>query len=488
MTKSALARLHAAGMFRSTAIRSSAFTSGSCGCGSSGSQKKISKSIFPSAILAPICWSPSGPDGPPQIAIRAGVPYHQVTDIAVPLAAGELACLPQPKTQATRITEDGVMTVSNAIWRDQLTDAERATLGRGDGVIADPRPDVLVVGGGILGVATAAACHEAGLGSVLLIETGRLGTGATGGATGLLIPEPHQWSDPEPFVDLERASLERWRDLEQSVPGGVGLVELDWIGLAPSSGGFAAHQPPAIEWLSPGQVELLVPGLARSMEGALIRRQARLNPLRAVARLAAGLPAVATGVAATAVTIRGARITSVATSAGDIQPGAVVFATGLPPVLDGLALRLPSDRVKGHLLVTEPAPLRLPGIVAPIATQIEDGRLLAGGTFDVGDESPAVQPEVIDSIMAGLAATMPALRGLGIAYQWCCFRPRHPDRRPVIDQVPGLENAWLTSGHFRTGILNAPMTAAVLARWIGGGGPPAEPATWAASRFAARAG
>ena len=287
-------------------------------------------------------------------------------------------------------------------------------------------------------------------------------------------------------MDLERASLERWRDLEDAVPGGVGLVELDWIGLAPHPGGFAAHQPPAVEWLSPGQVEHFIPGLARPMEGALIRRQARLNPLRAVARLAAGLPAVATGVAATAVTARGDRITSVGTSAGEIQPGAVVFATGLPPVLDGLPLRLPSDRVKGHLLVTEPAPVRLPGIVAPIATQLEDGRLLAGGTFDVGDESPAVQPEVIDSIMAGLAATLPALRGLGIAYQWCCFRPRHPDRRPVIDRVPGLENAWLTSGHFRTGILNAPMTAAVLARWIGGGGPPVEPATWAASRFASR--
>src|ERR1700729_4482151 len=153
------------------------------------------------------------------------------------------------------------MTVSSAIWRDQLTDTERA-------------------------------CVQAGLGSVLLIETGRLGAGATGGATGLLPPEPHQWSDPEPFVDLERASLERWRDLEQAVPGGVGLVELDWIGLAPHPGGFAAHQPPAVEWLSPGQVEHFIPGLARPMEGALIRRQARLNPLRAVARLAAGLPAV----------------------------------------------------------------------------------------------------------------------------------------------------------------------------------------------------
>ncbi|HLQ53163.1 MAG TPA: FAD-binding oxidoreductase [Streptosporangiaceae bacterium] len=477
MTKSALARLQVTGMFQSTA-RSSALTSGSCGCGRGGSQYRH-VSGWPSI---------AGHDGHPRIAIRDGVAYHQLTDVAVPLAPGESVCLPQRKTKAARITEDGVMTASSAIWRDQLTDQERATLGRGDGVIADPRPDVLVVGGGILGVATAAACHDAGLGSVLLIETGHLGAGATGGATGLLIPEPHQWSDPEPFVDLERASLERWRDLEQTVPGGVGLVELDWIGLAPSSGGFAAHQPPAIQWLSPGQVEQLIPGLARPMEGALIRRQARLNPLRAVARLAARLPAVATGVAATAVTVRGTRITSVATSAGDVQPGAVVFATGLPPVLDGLPLRLPSDRVKGHLLVTEPAPVQLPGIVAPIATQIEDGRLLAGGTFDVGDESPAVQPEVIDAIMAGLAATLPALRGLGIAYQWCCFRPRHPDRRPVIDRVPGLENAWLTSGHFRTGILNAPMTAAVLARWIGGGGPPAEPATWAASRFASRTG
>jgi glycine oxidase len=378
---------------------------------------------------------------------------------------------------------NGLMTVEGAIWRDQLTAAERAALGRGHGVIADRRPDILVVGGGIMGVATAAACHEAGLGSVLLIETGRLGTGATGGATGLLIPEPHQWSDPEPLVDLERASLERWRELEQRLPGGVGLVEIDWIGLAPHPGGFAAHQPPAVEWLAPGQVEQLMPGLARSMEGALIRRQARVNPLRALSRLAAGMPAVATGVAATGVTIRGDKVVSVVTSAGDIHPGTVVFATGQPPVLDGLPLSIPSDRVKGHLLVTESAAVKLPGIVAPVATQIEDGRLLAGGTFDVGDEDPAIQPDVIESIMSGLLAALPGLRGLRIAYQWCCFRPRHPDRRPVIDRVPGLDNTWLTSGHFRTGILNAPATAAVLARWISCGQPPAEPGTWSATRF-----
>jgi len=377
------------------------------------------------------------------------------------------------------------MTVTGAIWRDQLTPAERSVLGRADDGVDSATPDVLVVGGGILGVSTAAACVDAGLGDVLLIETGRLGAGATGGATGLLIPEPHQWSDPEPFVDLERAGLERWRDLEQTVPGGVGLVELDWLGLAPHEGGYAAHQPRGVVWLNPGQVQELIPGLARPMEGALIHHQARVNPLRAVARLAAELPAVATGVAATSVEIRGDRVIRVGTSAGDISPGAVVFATGRPPVLDGLRLHIPSDRVKGHLLVTEPTDIALPGIVAPLATQIENGQLLAGGTFDLGDESPAVQPAVIEAIVDGLAAVLPGLRGISVAYQWCCFRPRHPDRRPVIDRVPGIDNAWLTSGHFRTGILNAPVTAAVLSRWIAAGVPPVEAHAWSATRFTA---
>jgi glycine oxidase len=378
------------------------------------------------------------------------------------------------------------MVADTAIWRDQLTPAERAELGRGAGVIPLAQPDILVVGGGIAGVATAAACHGAGLGSVLLIEAGRLGAGATGGAAGLLTPEPHEWSDPQPFVDLARASLDRWSELDQSVPGGVGLVELDWIGLAPDPGGFAPHLQPSVEWLDPGDVASLVPGLARPMAGALIRHQARVNPLRSLARLAAGLPAVATGIAAVSVTVRGERIVSVGTTSGAIQPGAVVFATGLPPLLDGLSLDLPASQVKGHLLATEPTALRLPGTVAPVATQLEDGRLLVGGTFDTGDETPQVRPEVIDSILSALYATLPAVRGLKAAYQWCCFRPRHPDGRPVIDRVPGLANAWLTSGHFRTGILMAPITAQVLCHWIATGQPPAEADAWSSARFSDR--
>ena len=82
------------------------------------------------------------------------------------------------------------------------------------------RPDVLVVGGGILGVATAVACRDAGLGSVTLIEADRLGAGATGGAAGLLQPEPHHGSDPDELVELGRSSLRRWREIDMTWPGG----------------------------------------------------------------------------------------------------------------------------------------------------------------------------------------------------------------------------------------------------------------------------
>ena len=62
------------------------------------------------------------------------------------------------------------MVVETAIWLDQLNAPERAELVRGAGTIPEPRPDLLIVGGGIAGVATAAACHQAGLGSVLLMR------------------------------------------------------------------------------------------------------------------------------------------------------------------------------------------------------------------------------------------------------------------------------------------------------------------------------
>ena len=245
----------------------------------------------------------------------------------------------------------------HAVWLDLLSEVERRYLEPGAAREVNRRPDVLVVGGGILGLATAAACQRAGLGSAVLIEReARLGMGATGGAAGLLMPEAHMGVDPPWLVDLFRRSLAVWRELEATWPGGVGLQEIDWLGLAgdPAVSALKAEPRPNTRQLSPEDVKRLAPRLREPTAGVLASAQARLNPLRAAARLAAGLNCVLTGAEAQSVTIQGERISRVTTSAGALEPATVVFATGNPPRLAGLELDLPADFVKGHMLATQP--------------------------------------------------------------------------------------------------------------------------------------
>lgn len=374
-------------------------------------------------------------------------------------------------------------TVTHAVWPDLLGAEERAQLAPGvpDGL--DRQPDVLVVGGGILGLAIAAACQRAQLGSVVLIERDHLGAGSTGGAAGLLLPEAHLEVDPAWFVQLGRRSLEAWRELETTWPGGVGLLEVDWLGLEPEPALRSADLSSSACRLPASDVARLLPGVHEPRAGVLVR-QARVNPLRAASRLAAGLACVATGVGATAASVQGERIVSIETTLGEIAPAAVVFATGNPPILDGLDLRVPAGYVKGHMLATEPAAARLPGSVSPLATQLEDGRWLVGGTVDPGDVSPDVRPEVVSRMVAELQARFAPAAEVRISHQWCCFRPWHPDGLPVIDRVPGLANAWLTSGHYKTGILQSAITGRLLADWIGSGRQPPETAPMSVARFA----
>ena len=145
---------------------------------------------------------------------------------------------------------------------------------------------------------------------------------------------------------------------------------------------------------------------------------------------------------------------------------------------------MPAGNLKGHILTTEPASIRLGGGFAPIATQVEEDRLLAGGTVDTGDDTPDIHPEIIAGIVADLERAFPALAGIAVSHAWVCFRPTHPDSLPVIDRVPGLTNAWVTSGHFRHGILLAPATGRALARWVESGEQPPEVVGMEIDRFA----
>ena len=347
----------------------------------------------------------------------------------------------------------------------------------------DRTPDVLVVGGGCVGLATAAQCRRAGLGGVVVLERGRLAGGPSGGGAGVLAPEPHVWTDPPALVELGRNSLALTRELDAEWEGALGVTTLECLVV-----GWRVDDAPMplvapVEVLDPRAVQAREPEVVVTKEALLIGGQARVHPLRFAHALSRRAGTVATGVEVAHMAIEDERVVSVHTSAGEFSPGTVVFATGMAP-RPYVSVR--HHVVKGHLLATEALPIRITAqVVTPWggALPLENGRLLSGGTFEEDDDSAEVRDVVVEAIRRGLGRVIPAARDVTVSHAWCCFRPAAPDLVPVVDRVPGTTNAWFTSGHYRTGFLMAAATGRALAQWIAAGSPPAEVRPFGLARF-----
>ena len=331
--------------------------------------------------------------------------------------------------------------VTSPYWYSDLTGGERAALDPGLPAGLSRTPDVLVVGGGAVGLGVAAMCRRAGAKDVVVLERGNLGAGASGGAAGLLNPDMQTERHlPAAFVDLCRHSADLYRHLDA-------------------------------EWESPFRMR---PTLLRAVGDRPrdMPAQIGLNPRRVVAALARHAGAVATGVEVTGMTVVGDRVTAVRSSIGDFHPGALVYATG---EISREWVKSPAAPVKGTIVITEPAGFELEAALIDqiLVRQLDDGRLLTGSTIDEGDDVPVVRQEAIDGIRAEVARMLPEAASLRVETAWCCFRPGSPDGMPVIDRLPGLANAWISVGHYRTGILLAPGAGEALAAWIMDGRPPA---------------
>jgi glycine oxidase len=330
--------------------------------------------------------------------------------------------------------------VTSPYWYEALEPDERSALSPGFPADLSRNPDVLVVGGGAIGLGVAAMCRRAGIADVVVLERDVLGVGASGGAAGLLNPDMQAQRDqPDAFVDLCRHSTNLYQ-----------RFDAEW-------GGALKMRPTLLRAIGDRPQDM--PG------------QLGLNPRRVVATLAAHAGRVATGVEVRGVTDAAGRVVAVHTSAGDFHPGALVYATGdIGPGWVGL----PPPRIKGTIVITEPAGFELEAALIDdiLIRQLDDGRLLTGSTIDAGDDTADVRPETVAAIQAEVARMLPRAAGLGIDASWCCFRPGSPDGLPVIDLVPGLTNAWMSVGHFRTGILVAPGAGEAVAAWIAGGRRP----------------
>jgi glycine oxidase len=114
------------------------------------------------------------------------------------------------------------------------------------------------------------------------------------------------------------------------------------------------------------------------------------------------------------------------------------------------------------------------------------GELLIGATVERAGYQRAVTAEGIAGLLHSAIELVPALRELPIARTWCGFRPWAPDSLPVLGPWPGVDGLFVATGHFRNGILLAPITARLMTEWITGGQPSLAMKDFLPDRFVRR--
>jgi len=111
------------------------------------------------------------------------------------------------------------------------------------------------------------------------------------------------------------------------------------------------------------------------------------------------------------------------------------------------------------------------------------GELLIGATVEHVGFERAVTPDGLGSLIAQALALVPGIGGRAITRSWFGFRPWASDGQPMLGPVPGIDGLFVATGHYRNGILLAPVTAAVMTRCIVDGETPDSITPFLPARF-----
>ena len=364
--------------------------------------------------------------------------------------------------------------------------------------------DVVIVGGGVIGCAIAYHLTAAGA-TVTLLERGEIGGEASGAAAGMLAPLSES-PRPGPFVELCLASLRLFPALADALREETG-IDIEYlpsgilrVALTEGEERDLHHrlewQRPLglpLEWVDGDALRRLEPRLAPPPYGGLYSPQehqvsaGRLT--QALAQAAARRGAVIQqGVAVTGLLANGRQVVGVGTSAGRVSGGQVVLAAGPWTSAFGrrLGVPLPVRPVRGQMLAFADLTLSLRHIVWGQAAYLvpkANGFLFVGATVeDVGFRtSTTVSGQ--RKLQRGARGLVPSLAHSQIASSWAALRPGSPDGLPILGAVPGWDGLSVAGGHYRNGILLAPISGRLIAQLLTEGKTEVSLAPFSAGRF-----
>lgn len=348
-----------------------------------------------------------------------------------------------------------------------------------------PRRDVVVAGGGLIGMCVAWRCAQRGL-SVTVVDP-QPGSGASYAAAGMLAPVAEVTYGEEELLALCRTSLERFpafaEELRQITGIDVGLRTAGTLVV-----GFDADDVRALDELRTYQEELgldvrrLTASQARGSEPALSTRirgglavpgdhsvdaRAVHRALMAAAE-AAGVRLVERTIAS--LLIADGRATGVAMHDGTQLAASTIVAAlgartatlpGMPPV--------PIRPVKGQILRMAGAADLLGGTVRALVrgrhvylVPYGDGGLIVGATVEDRGFDTTVTAGAIHDLLRDASEVVPAVSELEFVEAIARWRPGTPDNVPLLgtSSLPGLV---LATGHYRNGVLLTPLTGDLVA-------------------------
>lgn len=361
--------------------------------------------------------------------------------------------------------------------------------------------NIVVVGGGLLGMLTAYELADAGC-QVTLLERGRIGQESSWAGGGILSPL-YPWRYLEPVTRLSRWSQERYLDFCEQLADESG-VDPEWtrsgmlmVGIAPDERDeaifWAARHDYNLETLDGVALRHCEPQLGGEPHHALwmeavaqVRNPRLLQALRAVLERRGVV--LREGTEVDGFTTECGLVVGVELVGGEsLEADRVVVTAGSwsGRLLESTGLHLPIEPVLGQMLLFRAEPGMLQRIILQEGRYViprRDGRVLVGSTLEhVGFDKHTTEA-ALDDLRAAAWRLVPALHHCDIERHWAGLRPGSPEGVPFIGEHPEISGLFLNAGHFRNGVVVGLASARLLADLLLAREPILDPAPYALRR------
>jgi glycine oxidase len=351
--------------------------------------------------------------------------------------------------------------------------------------------DVVVIGGGVIGLST--ALQLAGRGArVTVLDAQSPGREASWAGAGIL-PPGHPGDPQHPFALLCRATRELWpalsADLRELTGVDNGYRRCGGITVASDAAADAAVAEEIQAWQKAGVcVEALTPDDFTALEPQLREgaRGFRLPELCQV-RNPRHLKALAVGCALRGVEIRtgqpvvemeqaGERLRAVRTESERFEAESFLVAAGAwsQKLLKSAGCEATIVPVRGQIVLlsqTRPSIRHVLECGPCYLVPRPDGRMLVGSTEEWVGFDKRNTASAIGKLLAFAQSWVPVLAGAQFERAWAGLRPHAPDGVPYLGRVPQYRNLYVAAGHFRHGLNLSPITARLMSQVILGEPP-----------------